>query len=189
MPDAVPPEQAGDVDASDAGKNREETRKRFRDLMEGEFKEEFTAYFNETFNRRFKEQKGVMEELRLARAVVEAARARYGVETVEQLPKVILADTARTSPIEEKATSREADPAELETLDVRIQEEVEKAVACARAQTERAVMETIRARGLRPSENALSALPSGRGSESSHLTRAERAEVALRAAKGERITF
>lgn len=188
-PDPVPPAQTGETGTSDAGKNKEETRKRFRDLMEGEFKEEFTAYFNETFNRRFKEQKGIMEELALARAVVEAAKARYGTDSVEQLPGAIRADIAVTAPTEAKAVSREADTAERETLDVRIREEVAKAVASARAETERAVMETIRARGLRPTENALSALPSGRGSERSHLTRAERAEVALRAAKGEHITF
>lgn len=157
--------------------------------MEGEFKEEFTAYFNETFNRRFKEQKGLMEELRLARAVVDAAKARYGTERIEKLPDVIRADIAETAPTEATPVSRDPAGQERETLDVRIREEVAKAVASARVETERAVMETIRARGMRPSENALSAHQSGRGGELSHLTRAERAEVALRAAKGERITF
>lgn len=157
--------------------------------MEGEFKEEFTAYFNETFNRRFKEQKGLMEELRLARAVVDAAKARYGTEEIGKLPDVIRADIADTASAEATAVSRDSAGREEETLDVRVREEVAKAVASARLQTERAVMETIRARGLRPAENALSAFSSGSRGKMSHLTRAERAEVAMRAAKGEHITF
>ena len=74
-----------------------------------------------------------------------------------------------------------------EELDRRIREAVERAVTATRAETERALTETILARGIRPAENALSSLDSISRTGVSRLTRAERAAVALRAAKGERI--
>ena len=49
-------------DAGERGeaKGREQV---FRELMEGEYKDLFTAYFQETFNRRFKEQKEMLKAL------------------------------------------------------------------------------------------------------------------------------
>ena len=210
LPEVIPPERTGEEEASDAGKDRTETRQKFRALMEGEYKQEFTAYFNEVFAKRFKEQKGLLEELRLARAVVEAATERYGVSEVGKLPDAIRADSAGSAPteatakgpIEETAVAAvagtgavcpgqaSAAAGEKEStgeLDRRIREAVEKAVADARAETERALTETILARGIRPAENALSPLDSASRTGVSRLTRAERAAVALRAAKGERI--
>ncbi len=213
-PEIIPPANegatapAGEEAASDAGKNRSEARQKFRALMEGEYKQEFTAYFNEVFAKRFKEQKGLLEELNLARAVVDAAAARYGVSEVGKLPDAIRADSAVTAsteatakePTEETtvtepvaAPANAAVPAATEKtesaaeLDRRIRETVERAVADARAETERALTETILARGIRPAENALSPLDSGSRTGVSRLTRAERAAVALRAAQGERI--
>ena len=207
IPEVIPPEgngaaaPSGEEEASAAGKNETETRQKFRALMEGEYKKEFTAYFNEVFAKRFKEQKGQEEELRLARTVVEAAAKRYGVSEVGQLLNAIRADSAVSAPTE-AATERptensggkpaagpavkaEAEPGGM--LDKRIREAVEKAVADARAKTERELTQTFLARGIRPAENALSALPSAAHTGASRLTRAERAAVALRAAKGERI--
>ena len=208
IPEVIPPEKSGAVapsgeeEASAAGKNESETRQKFRALMEGEYKKEFTAYFNEVFAKRFKEQKGQEEELRLARTVVEAAAKRYGVSEVGQLLNAIRADSAASAPTAaatERPTETSGEKPAAETavkvadaepggmLDKRIREAVEKAVADARAETERELTQTFLARGIRPAENALSALPSAAHTGASRLTRAERAAVALRAAKGERI--
>lgn len=215
-PEIIPPARegalapTGEEEASDAGKNRTETRQKFRALMEGEYKQEFTAYFNEVFAKRFKEQKGLLEELRLARNVVDAAAARYGVSDVGKLPDAIRADSAEKAPTAATAeepteetrvamseettatamsepTAATGKPESEEELDRRIREAVERAVETTRAETERALTETILARGIRPAENALSPLDSVSRTGVSRLTRAERAAVALRAAKGERI--
>lgn len=214
VPEVIPPEKegasapSGEEEASAAGKNQNETRQRFRALMEGEYKQEFTAYFNEVFARRFKEQKGLSEELRLARTVVDAAAKRYGVSEIGKLLDAIRADSAetaptaataenptggapgeakgdRTAPAMPEAAEDGKEAAEL--LDRRIREAVESAVEKARADTERALTQTILARGMRPTESALSPLNSASRTGASRLTRAERAAVALRAAKGERI--
>ena len=62
------------------------------------------------------------------------------------------------------------------------------AVETARAQTEQRLLASIRARGIRPTESALGA-SSGNAlrRDASQLSRAQRAEVARRAAMGERI--
>ena len=208
FPEVIPPEKngaaapSGEEEASAAGKNESETRQKFRALMEGEYKKEFTAYFNEVFAKRFKEQKGLEEELRLARTVVETAAKRYGVSEVGELLNAIRADSAVSAPTAaatEQPTKKPGEKNAGETavktadaepdgmLDRRIREAVEKAAADARAKAERELTQTFLARGIRPAENALSVLPSAAHTGASRLTRAERAAVALRAAKGERI--
>ena len=55
--------------ASDAGEQKNTLREEeFRALMEGEYKDLFTAYFQQTFNRRFKEYKQIKCELEECRA-------------------------------------------------------------------------------------------------------------------------
>ena len=69
-----------------AGEQNEETRKeRFKGMMEGEYKDLFQAFFQETFNRRFKEQKGMIEELERARDVIAAAKEHYGLNGESEL--------------------------------------------------------------------------------------------------------
>ena len=52
---------------------QKEREKAFRALIEGEYKDLFTAYFQETFNRRFKEYKQIKAELECARSISQAA--------------------------------------------------------------------------------------------------------------------
>lgn len=185
----IPP-TAGEEETPDAGEEQSGTRERFRELIEGEYKEAFTEYFNEIFAKRFKQQKGEKEELSLLRAVAEAARARYGVEELAALPSAIRADTEEHAPTEQTAEKNRTSVQEgSEPLDVLIRREVEQAIAQTKAQTERAVLAGIGACGLRPTENALSIYAFTPKGERIHLTRAERAAVAARAAKGEKITF
>lgn len=153
--------------------HKEERRERFRTLMEGEYKDLFTAYFQETFNRRFKEQKGKMEELERYRAVVEAAASTYGTTDIEALILAIGENNPET--VREKAA-------------IEAEEQMRAAVEAAKREAELAVLSSIRARGLRPAENGTTPGRSIRFDNAAKaLSRAERAEMARRASKGEKI--
>ncbi len=185
-------ECSGDCQAASApaaGESTEaETRmKGFRALMEGEYKELFTAYFQETFNRRFKEQKEMKAELERANVLLDQAAAHFGVER-SALQEAIRAENERKKASADGESKSESTSNKEEAEAIRLA--VEAAVSVARAETERAVLDGIRARGQRPAECALS---EGSGdalrSQAGRLSRAQRAEVARRAAKGERIKF
>ena len=159
-----------------------ERQKEFRALMEGEYKDLFTAYFQETFNRRFKEQKEMKEELERARGTLAALCTELGVEK-DHLPETVrrireLAATAQAAPPEKENTPTQSE----------ICRQVEQAVEAARLETEQRLLEGIRARGLRPSESALTV---GEGDalrgRANGLSRAQRADMARRAARGEHI--
>ena len=184
-------EHSGDTQAectSAAGERNEAEAKKegFRAMMEGEYKDLFTAYFQETFNRRFKEQKEMKAELERANALLDTVAAHFGVE------RGALQETIRAE--QEKTASADGEGKRDDTSEQQrekdIQKAVEAAVSAARAETERAVIAGIRAKGLRPAECALS---EGSGDalrgQAGRLSRAQRAEVARRAAKGERIKF
>lgn len=183
-------------EASAAGEqtDKEARAAGFRKMMEGEYKDLFTAYFQETFNKRFKEQKGMEEELKNARRIVDAAAARFGVRDTAALCEALRAETEKTASAESAAQPAAPEKAEATAPTDELQRAIDQAVAGAveraRLETERAVMASIRARGARPTEAALApgtGAPIGHGA--SHLSRAQRAEMARRAAKGERIEF
>ena len=162
----------------------------FRALMEGEYKELFTAYFQETFNRRFREQKGMKQELERARETLGALATHFGV-SVEQLPEAIRTENERRIASTEALEELQAHSAERErAFEERLAQAVEQAVESARFETERAVLADIRTRGLRPVEAGLGdTAGQALRSDAAHLSRAQRAEVARRAARGERIKF
>lgn len=167
-------------------------REAFRSMMEGEYKELFTAYFQETFNRRFKEQKGMMEELERARGVVKAAAECFGVSEENALIAAIRTENERKMASADDSTSHNSQNSKTEDDGMKnaIEAAVQEAVRRAREETERAVTESIRARGLRPTENALTpGVGAVSGNTAARLSRAQRAEMARRAAKGERIEF
>ena len=167
-------EQMGDTgSASDAGEQKNTLREEeFRALMEGEYKDLFTAYFQQTFNRRFKEYKQIKCELESSRAVLGAVRERFGDLAGDALLEAIRAEnTSKNAPTEvEKSIPEEATAVSREQI----------AEACAEA--ERRVLAHIRARGLRPAENAVH-VQSTCGSGVMRMTREERAE------RGERIVL
>lgn len=157
-----------------ANHSREE---QFRALMEGEYKDLFTAYFQETFNRRFKEHKTIKAELEGARAVCEAAALHFGVQEPEKLLEVIRAETVlKNAPTEPQAPPSEA----LQSPPAPSPQDLQAA--------RRMVLESIRARGARPVEGALQ-IPLNESAHSAQLSRAERAELARRAERGEKITL
>lgn len=183
-------DESGDTpneSASAAGECSEaETRRAgFRAMMEGEYKDLFTAYFQETFNRRFKEQKEMKAELTRANVLLDEVAAHFGVERNALQEAIRAENEKKNAPADGHADDL---PAPREREAEQLQQAVEAAVSAARAEAERSVLAAIRSRGLRPSESALStqsldALRGGAG----RLSRAQRAEVARRAAKGERI--
>lgn len=178
--DHTPRTKEGDTgSASDAGKQISMSREEgFRALMEGEYKDLFTAYFQETFNRRFKEYKQIKSELESNRTVLSAVRERFGDLSGEELLNAIRAETGlKNAPTEaEKPITDEPSAV------------FEKKIAKACAEAERRVLSHIRARGMRPTENAVH-VQSACLAAPTRMTREERAEVAKRVASGERIAF
>ncbi len=178
-------EETGDTaKSSDPAAGESERAKRrsedFRALMEGEYKDLFTAYFQETFNRRFKEQKEMKEQLLHARAVADAAAECFGA-TGEDLLAALRTEHERRNA---SADTPREDPAKQEAL----QAQLRAALDAARTETEARVLSGIRARGIRPVESALSETQGNAlRCDAAHLSREQRAEVARRAAKGERI--
>ncbi|MBQ3064550.1 MAG: hypothetical protein IJC99_07135 [Clostridia bacterium] len=178
-----------------AGEQEEEKgrEKAFRDLIEGEYKDLFTAYFQETFNRRFKEQKGMMEELARARTVIDAAAERFGSRDERELCAALRAETGKdastetaTEPPAADVPAADAAEAQADVIAAAVREAVERT----REETERAVLDSIRARGLRPVESALiPGVGAYQGNGAAHLTRHDRAEMARRSLRGERIEF
>ena len=182
----------GDTGTPDAGESTTETRKQvFRSMMEGEYKDLFQDFFQETFNRRFKEQKGMMEELERARDVIAAAAAYYGTSDERELAAAIRAEKEKGASADRTTAAPDlSETVSRAVMEERINEAVKAAVLRARKETEQAVTDSIRARGLRPAESALAP---GVGARSlggaARLSRADRAEMARRAATGERIEF
>ena len=159
------------------GISREEA---FRALMEGDYKDLFAAHFQQAFNRRFKEHKQIKEELDSTREVLGAVKECFGGLSGDALLEAIRAETVlKNAPT---AAQKPISQPPCESTEERVRREVEEACELARHR----LLESIRARGMRPLENGLST-QGGQGSESLHLTRAERAEMARRAANGERI--
>ena len=173
-------EQTGDTDAAfDAGEQENTLREEaFRALMEGEYKDLFTAYFQQTFNRRFKEYKQIKCELESSRAVLDALHERFGDLAGDALLDAIRAENSSNH----APTGAEAPLPEVPrgTTDEQIAE------ACAEA--ERRVLAQIRARGLRPAENGVY-VQSTCSTGVTRMTREERAELAKRAERGERIVL
>ena len=172
-----------DTCAPDAGEPIEEKgrQEQFRALMEGEYKDLFTAYFQETFNRRFREQKEMKEAFEKNRATLRATAAHFGIDE-EELPRYLEEAASKARP-ERDATGDDA-------LRSEIEQAVARALSLARGELEQQILGGIRARGLRPGEGALTdratdALQRRAGA----LSRAERAELARRAALGEEIKF
>jgi hypothetical protein len=167
-----------------AGESRdpEERSKAFRALMEGEYKDLFTAYFQETFNRRFREQKEIKEELEASRGVIRAAAEYFGVKKEELLATIRAEDGKRHAST--ASVAEQCPPVGDRPTEQAVQEAVERA----RLETEQRLIAAIRARGLRPAENALhGGVGAAMQGEVSRLSRQQRAALAKRAAEGERI--
>ena len=79
----------------DAGEQKpEDKRKTWDDLVKGEYKEFFTQDTQNIINRRFKETKGLEEQLSKQQSVIDKMYAKYNVNSVEDLDKAMDADTS-----------------------------------------------------------------------------------------------
>ena len=59
--------------------SKEAKQKAFRELIEGEYKEQYTEEFNNYFNRRFKETKGMEASLNAQKPIMDILAQRYNI--------------------------------------------------------------------------------------------------------------
>ena len=70
------PNQSG---VSTTSSTLEERRKAFDELIDGEYKDLYTEKFQQAFNRRFKEVKGMEDSLNAQKPILDLLAQRYGV--------------------------------------------------------------------------------------------------------------
>ena len=67
------------AEVSTTSDTREAKRQAFKDLIEGEYKNEFTEHFQSTFDRRFKEMKGMEKSLTNQKPIMDLLMQRYQI--------------------------------------------------------------------------------------------------------------
>ena len=87
------PTGAGNTDVTTTSNTLEERRKAFNDLINGEYKDLYQENFQQVFDRRFKQVKGMEAEINAQKPILEKLMARYGVDDVAQLDKALTEDT------------------------------------------------------------------------------------------------
>ena len=87
------PKGAGNTDVSTTSDTLEARKKAYNELINGEYKDIDQERFQEVFNRRFKEVKGMETELASHREITEMLMSRYGVDDVTQLKTALAEDT------------------------------------------------------------------------------------------------
>ncbi len=153
--------------ALDALEENESMREEYEALIKTKFKELYAVDTQKLINRRFRKFK-VLEE-----------RCRVLEETLEKKDELLSQREAELSKIDGEYKNAET------AFEARLREEVERAVK----EAEDRLLADIRAKRLRPGENAI--LPRHTHSPQSvaSLTRNERAALAKRASNGEKIQF
>lgn len=83
----------------------EAKRAAFRELIEGEYKDQYTEMFQQAFNRRFKETKGMENSLNAQKPIIDMLMQRYGVADGDmgKLQKALEEDNAYWSEAAEEA--------------------------------------------------------------------------------------
>ena len=87
------PTGAGKTDVSTTSNTLEERRKAFNDLINGEYKDLYQENFQEVFNRRFKQVKGMESELAEYKELADMLRGKYSTDDVKQLKNALREDT------------------------------------------------------------------------------------------------
>lgn len=246
---------AGNENASSS--TLDDKRKSYQDLVNGEYKEQYTEDIQRIINRRFKDVKGMEEQLTAQQSLIDTLASRYGETDLTKLAKAIDEDSAFWAQAAEdagmtveqykKVRQLEKDNAELlkheqqRQTDTRVQQQMAKwaseeqvlqqkfkgfslqkeiqnpqfmellktglpmehaykvihmdeiladAVGTTAASVENAVVNNIRAKGSRPTENGSSPQSAFIVKDDvTKLSRKDRAEIARRVARGEKITF
>lgn len=87
------PTGAGKTDVTTTSDTLEARRKAYNDLINGEYKDLDQERFQQVFDRRFKQVKGMEAELASNKEVIDMLKSRYGVDDVEQLKTALAEDT------------------------------------------------------------------------------------------------
>lgn len=87
------PTGAGNTDVSTTSNTLEERRKAYNDLINGEYKDLDQERFQQVFDRRFKQVKGMEADLAAQKPILDKLMARYGVQNVVELDKALTEDT------------------------------------------------------------------------------------------------
>lgn len=84
---------ASKTDVQTTSNTLEERRKAYNELINGEYKDLDQERFQQVFDRRFKEVKGIEEELASHKPIIDKLMGRYGVKDVASLEKALNEDT------------------------------------------------------------------------------------------------
>lgn len=87
------PTGAGNTDVTTTSDTLEERRKAYNDLINGEYKDIDQERFQQVFDRRFKQVKGMEADLAAQKPILDKLMARYGVQDVAELDKALTEDT------------------------------------------------------------------------------------------------
>lgn len=207
------PTQGGNAgeNGSDA-ESREDARREWEKIIASpKYRELYTEHISEIVRRRLKgerESKAVLEQAagmlglddpaalpaRIGQMLAPVQRDWQSEEAAvkEKYPEFLLERDLKNTEFASLLQSFAASPAvsltklyELFHLDQLTGSAAKKAAE----QTASDMLGAVQIRHARPHENGLRDVPGSSGGTASHLTRAERAILAQRAAKGERITF
>lgn len=86
------PTGAGKTDVTTTSNTLEERRKAFNDLINGEYKDIYQENFQQVFDRRFKQVKGMESDLAAHKEVTDMLMSRYGVNDVASLKTALTED-------------------------------------------------------------------------------------------------
>lgn len=87
------PTGAGKTDVSTTSNTLEERRKAYNDLINGEYKDLDQERFQQVFDRRFKQVKGMETELASQKPIIDKLMARYNAKNMTELDKALTEDT------------------------------------------------------------------------------------------------
>ena len=87
------PTGAGKTDVTTTSNTLEERRKAYNEMINGEYKDLDQERFQQVFDRRFKQVKGMEADLAAQKPILDKLMARYGVQDVAQLDKALTEDT------------------------------------------------------------------------------------------------
>ena len=196
--------------AGENTKTLEERRKAYRELMDGEYKDLYQEDTQGLINRRFKEMKDLREVNAKQKAALDMIGQRYGVSDGDaakiqeafEKDDDAWAEMASNAGFDDIGKYKEfmsaltffdraqvQNPVERAYQSTHHSELVNSAVEKARNETEKNVVDNIRAKGKRPMENGVQNNSSfTAGVEWGNLTKAQRAELLRRAERGEIVT-
>lgn len=86
------PTGAGKTDVSTTSDTLEARRKAYNDLINGEYKDLDQERFQQVFDRRFKQVKGMEAELAAQKPILDKLMSRYGVDDMAKLDKALTED-------------------------------------------------------------------------------------------------